>query len=482
MKYFFNILRSTTNNTEHTYDWSLLKSYTPSKMLTRSTLSRLVNLPKLSPHRNIHNINVPFQDDLTPAELDDFNLGDFQHYQPSPDTIAHTIQPTHQPDPTTDELTALTQLKEPMVFISKLTNPYLNLALEDFIYTNMPKPQPQPTTNVTPNYNRLVFYINSPCVVIGKNQNPWKEVNIPLLNSLKLPLLRRRSGGGTVVHDLGNVNYSFMTTKDNFDRFRFANMIVSGVNKEDVEEIMVNDRGDIITKSEGKKISGSAYKLSKGKSYHHGTMLLNSNLEVLRKVLHRDDGKLGVVDAMNSISSVKSPVVNLGMDPERFIQVVSDEFRNVYGRDTMLENPDKNKEDGELDQDELFGFNQFVNPSIKTCKVITVADESMLPQQVHDTADELRQWGWKFGNTPQFSHTLTNHKFNFKVIFHVDRHAIIDRVELIGATQEIENQFMYLNSYIKEHRDVEYVGSTVAGFITNDEISEWVGQCIDGSV
>ena len=60
---------------------------------------------------------------------------------------------------------------------------------------------PIPENDSKENYNRLMFYKNWPCAVIGKNQNPWKEVNLPLLNSLHIPLVRRRSGGGTVVHD-----------------------------------------------------------------------------------------------------------------------------------------------------------------------------------------------------------------------------------------------------------------------------------------
>ncbi|KAG7666232.1 uncharacterized protein J8A68_000227 [[Candida] subhashii] len=431
-------------------------------------------------------MNLPFQDELTPGDMDDFGLGDFQHYQPSPDTLKQTLQDTQAPPPPQEQedsadLTSLAQSKQPLVFISKFTDPYLNLALEDFIYTQMPKPDPTSTSN----YNRLMFYINTPCVVIGKNQNPWKEVNLPLLNSLKIPLLRRRSGGGTVVHDLGNVNYSFMTTKDKFDRFSFANLITTVINNivNDQKKIMVNERGDIVTKEGGFKISGSAYKLAKGKSYHHGTMLLNSNLEVLKKLLHRDESKLGIVDAMNSISSVKSKVINLGLESEKFISAVSDEFQNEYGLEVERKQPEPvEQEEDEYDQDELFGFNQFVGESERACKVITVSDESLIPQEVHETARELREWNWRFGNTPKFTHTLMNDQYGFQVKFIVDRHAIIEALELTSADESVQMHFKYLEEYIKEHKGLEYTGSNIAGYITHDEISDWIGQSIDGSI
>ena len=83
-----------------------------------------------------------------------------------------------------------------------------------------------------------------------KNQNPWQEVNLPVLNSLGVPMLRRRSGGGTVVHDLGNVNYSYMTTKANFDRHKFASYIVEAVNQASPRfKIETNERGDIVSEN-----------------------------------------------------------------------------------------------------------------------------------------------------------------------------------------------------------------------------------------
>ncbi|KAK6463895.1 hypothetical protein DFJ63DRAFT_333496 [Scheffersomyces coipomensis] len=457
-----------------------------------------------TPLRRFGNVQVPFQDDLNSMEDDDLNLGDFKHYEESPAMIAkklellqetredHTKDVVNQSSSPeiTSSLEEFTKLKEPVVFVSKLTNPYLNLAIEDFIYNEMPKPE-----ITTSNYNRLMFYINSPCVVIGKNQNPWKEVNLPVLNSLSIPLVRRRSGGGTVVHDLGNVNYSFMTTKEKFDRFTFANLVRDSLNSIPNSKyfIEVNERGDITTSKQDDginyKVSGSAYKLSKGKSYHHGTMLLNSRLDVLGKLLHRDETKLGVVDSSNSIDSVKSKVTNLEITEEQFINAVADRFRDEFGNAIPAEDEPITKD--EYDQDELFGLKDFVeaNAVNKTAKIITIDDNMSLPQTVLDDAKELKQWSWRFGSTPKFSHEIINNKFGFKVRFHVGKHGALTNYELsffdiemrLLSVEKIKESFEFLELHIKDNA-LEYTGSNVAGFITNDMISDWVGQCIDGTI
>ncbi|KAG2732868.1 hypothetical protein G9P44_003858 [Scheffersomyces stipitis] len=458
----------------------------------------------------LSNVQVPFQDDLTSTDFDDFNLGDFQHYQESPDVIAKryemmnetipepeksdkkriTSQPYISTDTSISNLQDLVQLKEPLVFQSKLTSPYLNLAIESYIYDNMPKPE---TDDI--NYNRLMFYVNSPCVVIGKNQNPWKEVNLPLLTNLMIPLVRRKSGGGTVVHDLGNINYSFMTTKEKFDRFQFAHLVRDAVNSSGFGkyQLEVNDRGDITTTKQedgvNYKISGSAYKLSRGKSYHHGTMLLNSRLDVLGKLLHRDENKLGKVDASNVINSVKSKVSNLEMESDKFVEVVSSGFQNVYGT-VEQRNVEQAESEEEFDQNELFGLSDFVSAnSTKNVKKFTIDEMTELPSAIVEVAEELKTWAWRFGSTPKFTHELHNNKLGFKVKFIVGKNAKVEGFELsfMNFTErpiseaKIRDSFEYLETFIKDN-NLEYTGSNVAGFITNDIISDWVGESIDGTV
>ncbi|CAI5760511.1 unnamed protein product [Candida verbasci] len=372
-------------------------------------------LIKLSPWlKRLYSIQVPFQDDLGAMDLDDLNLGDFKYYKES------------------ESLTQYTSLKQPIIFISKLNNPFTNLAIEDYIYNAMPL-----------SHNRLMFYINSPCVVIGKNQNPWQEVNLRVLNDLKIPLLRRFSGGGTVVHDLGNVNYSYMTEKSKFNRFKFNQLIIKNVNSlpNNKFEIQLNERGDIVT-TDGFKVSGSAFKLSKGKSYHHGTFLLNSKLNVLRNLLSRDD-EMGVVHS-KSIDSVKSKVQNMELQTEEFIESVCNGFIDEF----------------ETDDDRV--------------RVVEIDNDMILPNEVYTTVEKLKSWDWIFGHTTKFSHTFT--KDDLELVFHVDK-GLLKQVDV----NKTEDDFKYLIEYVNNH-DLKYTGSNVAGYVTNDEVSDWIGSCIDGTI
>ncbi|CAX41210.1 lipoate biosynthesis protein, putative [Candida dubliniensis CD36] len=437
--------------------------------------------------RRISHVNVPFEDDLIGFEDD--SLADFQHYQgpQSPPPIDQNSAPTTGTDKTiaqvpfqetfaVPQLPEISKSKNPVIFVSKLTNPYMNLAIEDYIYNAMPKPEGAKDNS----FDRLMFYINTPCVVIGKNQNPWQEVNLPVLNSLGIPMLRRRSGGGTVVHDLGNVNYSYMTTKANFDRHKFASYIVEAVNRASPRfKIETNERGDIVSEKLlglNYKISGSAYKLSKGKSYHHGTMLLKSKLDILGKLLHRDEKQLGVVDSKMSIPSVKSKVINLEMSSDQFIDVVSQKFKSLYSVAS-----EEDKEMGEFN--EMFGLTDFAKAQEVTLYVID--DATTIPEEIQKTADELKQWSWRFGHTPKFTHMFTNEKYGLEVLFNIEKGCLksfkLTFNDSNSDSREIKKSFQYLETYIKNN-DLEYTGSNVAGFVLHDEISDWIGESIDGTI
>lgn len=394
-------------------------------------------------------ITPPFESDLTEVDADDFNLADFQHIDPT------KIKPTEQnADGFHSSLSQVAEVKKPLVIVSKLNDPYINLALEDYIFTKMPLPN-----HKLHNYNRLMFYTNTPCVVIGKNQNPWKEANLPLLNSLHIPLVRRNSGGGTVVHDMGNVNFSYMTTKEAFDRLKFANIVVEAVNKHASSPVQleVNERGDIVTKSiDGinYKVSGSAYKLAKGRSYHHGTMLLNLRLDILGQLLSRDESKLGKVDAMSSIPSVKSKVKNVEIPSDVFRQVVTNAFKSYSGEEP---------------------------------EVFEITKGTELPSEVSELATHLTTREWVYGNTPKFTHELRSEEYGFTVKFEMDRKTVVSSVILqfdaaVSETEEkvIRDSFQYLALMAKKGV-LKYSGSEVAGFVTHDEISDWLGMAIDGT-
>lgn len=230
------------------------------------------------------------------------------------------------------------------VYISKSRDPWLNLSIEHFL---LQKSAPESTV--------LFLYTNRPCVVIGRNQNPWLEVNLGLVNppgsfqreldsltkrksqgtSPDVLLVRRRSGGGTVFHDEGNVNYSVICPPELFDRDRHAEMVVRALQNLGVETARVNERHDIVLgvdESFGPgtyKISGSAYKLTRLRSLHHGTCLLSSpNLPNIGQYLRSPAAPYIMA---RGVESVRSKIRNVGLQNADFEEAVVAEFGSMYG-------------------------------------------------------------------------------------------------------------------------------------------------------
>lgn len=175
--------------------------------------------------------------------------------------------------------------------------------------------------------------------MIGRNQNPFSQVNLPYIN-----FLRRYSGGGTVYHDLGNVNFSVRMPRHEFNRRTYAELVVRAMERRDVTGCRVTERGDItfVNGEAGCKVSGSAYKVSKNIAYHHGTMLLNSDLDELRRALKvndrimiRDKG----VDSVraNHVGNVPFPGETSDAKFRNFVEAVREEFVEMHGKHEFVE-------------------------------------------------------------------------------------------------------------------------------------------------
>lgn len=126
------------------------------------------------------------------------------------------------------------------VFISQSTDIFTNLALEDWFYKNYD----------FKNHHILFLWRNNPCVVIGRHQNPWIEHNSQLAEKRGIVLARRNSGGGTVYHDIGNLNLSFFTPRERYNRKYNLEIITRALYREWGIEAEVNKREDIVV--EGK--------------------------------------------------------------------------------------------------------------------------------------------------------------------------------------------------------------------------------------
>ena len=179
------------------------------------------------------------------------------------------------------------------LYVLKTTDPYLNLAIEEYLF----KKSENSVFIIWQNYNT---------VVIGKNQNAYCEVNTDYVKQNGIKVARRITGGGAVYHDLGNINYSFISksTNEGIDFKTFTEPIISllhslGVNAE------LSGRNDIMVGD--KKISGNAQFSSGEKVLHHGTILFDSDLSVLSSALRVDPEKI----KSKAIKSTRSRVINL---------------------------------------------------------------------------------------------------------------------------------------------------------------------------
>jgi len=152
-----------------------------------------------------------------------------------------------------------------------------------------------------------MLWQNEPAVIIGRNQNAYAEINRPFVEEHKIPVVRRLTGGGAVFHDLGNLNFTFITSREscptlNFERF--CTPIVRALNELGVPAVC-SGRNDILV--DGRKISGNAQCVYQNKVMHHGTLLFSADLTYLSRALQVDPEKM----RSKGIKSVRSRVCNL---------------------------------------------------------------------------------------------------------------------------------------------------------------------------
>jgi len=204
------------------------------------------------------------------------------------------------------------------IYISSCYDPYINLATEKHLLD---------TTDE--NCIRLFLWQNENTVVIGRNQNIWAECNCSLAESENINIARRLSGGGAVFHDLGNLNFTFLCSFDNYDIKKHLEVIKSACNYAGIQT-EISGRNDIL--ANGRKFSGNAFYNSKNKSYHHGTLLINADTEKMCRYLTPSEIKL----KSKGVKSVKSRVINLSeLSPaltcKAMIEHMIKAFENVYG-------------------------------------------------------------------------------------------------------------------------------------------------------
>ena len=192
------------------------------------------------------------------------------------------------------------------------TDPAINLATEQFVFENLPKDR-----------TYFILWQNDNAIIVGKHQNTLAEINETYVKENSISVVRRLSGGGAVYHDLGNLNFTFITDANyqaNIDFQLFCQPVLKtlasiGVSAE------INGRNDITIN--GQKFSGNSQLIRNGRVLHHGTILFNSDLSVVSKALQVDAEKIkakGVQSVRSRVTNVREHLKdNISLEKFRFL-------------------------------------------------------------------------------------------------------------------------------------------------------------------
>ena len=249
-----------------------------------------------------------------------------------------------------------------MYFIDNkgITDPRINLAIEEYVLKNMDIEKD----------DYLLFYINQPSIIIGKNQNTIEEINTDYVEENNIIVVRRLSGGGAVYHDLNNLNFSFLT-KDDGDSFhnykKFTQPVVDALAKLGVNSEL-SGRNDIL--AEGKKVSGNAQYATRGRMFSHGTLMFDLDIDAVVNALKVKQDKI----ESKGIKSVRSRVANIiDFLPEKITveQFRMEILKSIFGGEENIQYYELTDEDWE---------------------------------KIHEISKNRYQlWEWNYGKSPRFN-------------------------------------------------------------------------------
>ncbi|KAF0567440.1 Lipoate-protein ligase A [Psychrobacter nivimaris] len=277
---------------------------------------------------------------------------------------------------------------------SAVTNPWFNLATEDWIFNTL-----------NPDSHTLFLWRNSETVVIGRSQNPWVECKTDKMEADDVFLARRQSGGGAVFHDLGNTNFTFLSPSDAYDQEANFTIIINALKKLGIDATL-SGRNDMQVGD--RKISGSAFRHAADRSFHHGTLLVNANMQKLGDYLNPHPLKLKA----KGIKSVRARVANLvdfneTINHETLSDAIIEAFCEYHGETAQVE---------QLDEASL-------------------AKQPTLNAYYQQMAD----WDWRFGKTPEFTHHIET-RFDWGMMdVHMDvKQAMITEVVIFSDALNVE--------------------------------------------
>ncbi|MFS0594252.1 lipoate--protein ligase [Cytobacillus horneckiae] len=255
-----------------------------------------------------------------------------------------------------------------MLFIDNqgITDPRINLAIEEYALKHL---------DINESY--LLFYINEPSIIIGKNQNTIEEINTEYVEANSLHVVRRLSGGGAVYHDLGNLNFSFITKDDgeSFHNFlKFTEPVIKALKKMGVNAEL-SGRNDLTV--DGRKISGNAQFSTRGRMFSHGTLMLDSEIENVVSALKVKKDKI----ESKGIKSIRSRVANISEFLNEKITI--EQFREILLKNIFEDSKDI--------------------PEYK----LTEEDWKEIDKI---SKERYQNWDWNYGKSPKFDYEHS-HRF-----------------------------------------------------------------------
>ena len=266
------------------------------------------------------------------------------------------------------------------------TDPAYNLAFEEFVQTHRRSG------------NYLILWQNRNSVIIGRNQNAEEEINAAFVKANGIQVIRRNTGGGAVYHDLGNLNYSFITDAGDIAA-RSANIFtapVVGALKALGMDAEASGRNDILIS--GRKVSGTAQHIIQGRILHHGTLLFESNPEMIAGALNPDPRKF----QSKSDKSVRSRVGNI---------------RAFLSCDMKLQS-----------------FWDYLKTALAADGILPASLTDAERKQVEKLkAEKYDTWDWNFGRSPKFQRSCKNRYSGGALQIHLSvKEGAIEQIRILG--------------------------------------------------
>ncbi|MGI6576496.1 MAG: lipoate--protein ligase [Eubacteriales bacterium] len=244
-----------------------------------------------------------------------------------------------------------------LFYMSPRSDGHLNLSVDEYLLDTL-----------SPDDFILYLYINENDVIIGRNQNAWKECNIAKMEADGVRLVRRVSGGGAVYHDIGNLNFSFITGEQHYDLERQTEMILAAVRHLGIEAEF-SGRNDITVN--GRKFSGNAFAMRRQNRQHHGTLLINADLSRLSDYLNVPEQKIRA----KGVESVRARVCNLtDINPALTVEMAVEALKKVY-----------REHYGEFE---------------------TLSEDLLDKEKINDLYKKHSSWEWRMGSAPVFDYEV----------------------------------------------------------------------------